>query len=290
MPLSTLTPTVATNGLGPFERDRHNGGAAANDGGPMVLNGVAYPQGIGVNANGDLKYTFTAGQFTSFRANVGIDDSCGAAGSSVIEVRVNDTPVFVSPVLRATTPTLALNVNVTGKSSVRLIASGAGDGTACDRVDWAGARLVRAASTTDSVSDLAPGAATNGAGPVETDRSTGGAAAGDGGPITLQGVTSPKGIGMQAPGSITFALGRQYRSFVTNVGIDDDCGDGGSAVFEVYVNGVQAATSGLLRGSDATATLTVDVTGKDELRLAVTDGGDGTACDHADWADARLVR
>ena len=290
VPLSTLTPTVATNGLGPFERDRHNGGAAANDGGPMVLNGVASPLGVGVNAISDLKYTFTAGQFTSFRANVGIDDSCGAGGSSVIEVRVNDTPVFVSPVLRATTPTFALNVNVAGKSSVRLIASGAGDGTACDRVDWAGARLVRAASATDSVSDLAPGTATNGAGPVETDRSTGGAAAGDGGPITLQGATSPKGIGMQAPGSITFALGRQYRSFVTNVGIDDDCGDSGSAVFEVYVNGVQAATSGLLRGSDATGTLTVDVTGKDELRLAVTDGGDGTACDHADWADARLVR
>jgi hypothetical protein len=288
--LSTLTPAAATNGLGPFERDRHNGGSAAGDGGPMVLNGVAFPKGVGANANGDLKFTFTAGQYTAFRANVGIDDSCGAAGSSVIEVKVNDNGVYVSPVLRATSPTLALNINVTGKTSIRLITSGAGDGTSCDRVDWAGARLVRAAGSTDFVSDLAPGAASNGAGPVETDRSTGGAAAVDGGPITLQGVTSAKGVGMQAPGSITYALGRQYRTFVADVGIDDDCGAGGSAVFDVYVNGVKATTSGLVRGSDATKAITVDVTGKDELRLAVTDGGDGTACDHADWANARLLR
>jgi hypothetical protein len=288
--LSTLTPTVATNGLGPYERDRHNGGSAAGDGGPMVLNGVAFPEGVGANANGDLKFTFTAGQYVAFRANVGIDDSCGSAGSSVIEVRVNDKPAYISPVLRATTPTLALNINVAGKSSVRLVTTGAGDGTSCDRVDWAGARLVPTASSTEYVSDLAAGAAANGAGPVETDRSTGGAGAVDGGPISLQGATAPKGIGMQAPGSITYALGREYRSFAADVGIDDDCGDGGSAEFEVYVNGVRTATSGVRRGSDATATLTVDVTGKDELRLAVTDGGDGTACDHADWANARLLR
>jgi hypothetical protein len=288
--LSSLTPSTATNGLGPFERDRHNGGSAAGDGGPMVLNGVAFPKGIGVNANGDLKYTFTAGQYTTFRANVGIDDSCGTAGSSVIEVKVNDNGVYVSPVLRATTPTLALTINVAGKTSIRLVTSGAGDGTSCDRVDWAGARLVPTATSVDYASDLAPGAASNGAGPVETDRSTGGAAPVDGATITLQGVTSPKGIGMQAPGSITYALGRQYKTFVANVGIDDDCGAGGSAIFDVYVDGVKATTSGLVRGSDATKTVTVDVTGKDELRLAVTDGGDGTACDHADWADARLLR
>ena len=198
--------------------------------------------------------------------------------------------MFVSSVLRATSPTVALNVNVTGKSSVRLITTGAGDGTTCDRVDWAGARLVRSAGTTDFVSDLAPGTATNGAGPVETDRSNGGATAGDGGPLTLQGVTSAKGVGMQAPGSVNFALGKQYKTFLANVGIDDDCGAGGSAVFDVYVNGTKVATSGVLRGSDATKALTVDVTGKDDLQLVVSDAGDGTACDHADWADARLAR
>ena len=32
----------------------------------------------------------------------------------------------------------------------------------------------------------------------------------------------------------------------------------------------------------------VDLTGAQQLRLITTDGGDGIACDHAEWADARL--
>lgn len=256
----------------------------------MVLNGVVYPKGVGVNANGDLKFSFPAGQYTAFQANVGIDDSCGSAGSSVVEVRVNDNGVYVSPVLRATSATLALNINLAGKSSVSLVTSGAGDGTACDRVDWAGARLIRSASATDFVSDLPLTNTVNAVGPVETDRSNGGAAPGDGGTITVQGAASDKGLGVNAASSVTVPLGRQYRTFLASVGIDDDCGAGGSAVFDVYVNGTKVATSGIVRGSDAAKPLSVDVAGKDELRLAVTDAGDGTACDHADWAGARLDR
>ena len=30
----------------------------------------------------------------------------------------------------------------------------------------------------------------------------------------------------------------------------------------------------------------LDITGADELRLVVTDGGDGSVADHVDWADA----
>lgn len=33
----------------------------------------------------------------------------------------------------------------------------------------------------------------------------------------------------------------------------------------------------------------LDVSGETELHLVVTDAGDGASCDHADWADARLV-
>ena len=54
--LSDLTPTAVKNGLGPMERDRHNGGAAAGDGGPIVLNGRRYTKGLGTNAFAQVSY------------------------------------------------------------------------------------------------------------------------------------------------------------------------------------------------------------------------------------------
>jgi beta-galactosidase len=44
-----------------------------------------------------------------------------------------------------------------------------------------------------------------------------------------------------------------------------------------------------MTGSTATRTVSVDLAGRNELRLVVTDAGDGGASDHADWADAKLV-
>ncbi|WP_086825035.1 NPCBM/NEW2 domain-containing protein [Streptomyces sp. NRRL B-24572] len=45
-----------------------------------------------------------------------------------------------------------------------------------------------------------------------------------------------------------------------------------------------AADSGVLRGSDPAKRLSVDLTGTNDLRLVVTDAGDGKNYDHADWA------
>jgi hypothetical protein len=60
-------------------------------------------------------------------------------------------------------------------------------------------------------------------------------------------------------------------------------------VFQVYLDGVKAYDSGLMLGNSLTAPLDLDVTGKNELRLVVTNGGDNVDYDHADWANARLT-
>jgi alpha-galactosidase len=60
-------------------------------------------------------------------------------------------------------------------------------------------------------------------------------------------------------------------------------------VFQIYVDGVLRADSGVVTGSDPAKPLQVDVSGAAELRLAVTDGGDGFNYDHADWADAKVT-
>ncbi len=66
-------------------------------------------------------------------------------------------------------------------------------------------------------------------------------------------------------------------------------GTGGRVVFQVYLDSVLSYDSGQMTGSTATKTVNVNVTGKSELRLVVTDGANGIGNDHADWASARVT-
>jgi len=131
-------------------------------------------------------------------------------------------------------------------------------------------------------------AASNGLGPIERDRSHGGAAAGDGGPLSLGGRLFAKGLGVHAPSDVRVGLGGTCTAFTASVGIDDETGGGGSVTFEVWLDGVRVVASGVMRGGVPPFSGTLDLTGRQELRLVVTDGGDGAAGDHADWAEARL--
>ena len=83
----------------------------------------------------------------------------------------------------------------------------------------------------------------NGYGPVERDMSNGMGVAGDGRAITLNGVTSAKGLGVHATSTVTYPLGDTYRSFLANVGVDDECGGAGTVVFEVLVDGAKRFNS-----------------------------------------------
>ena len=271
--LSDLQPSSVTNGVGPMERDRHNGGAAAGDGGPIVLNGRSYAKGLGTNTFFDATYKL-GGKYTSFTVDVGIDDSCGDGGSATAEVHTEAGAVKVTPLFRGSSATQTLTVNVTGKSTLRLVAGAAGDGNACDRVDWAGARLTgptppasttttAPASTTTTrpptstttrpptstttpppttapptgttyLSALTPLSATNGLGPVERDRNNGGAAAGDGGPIVVGGTTYARGLGVYPRSTVVYNLAKQYSSFRAVFGIDDSCGSTGAVRIEVH--------------------------------------------------------
>ncbi len=146
------------------------------------------------------------------------------------------------------------------------------------------------ASATTYLSDLNWTYATNGWGAVEKDRSNGEQGATDGRTLTLNGVTYPKGLGIHANSELRFALNGAYKTFATDVGVDDEVGSNGSVIFQVYADGTLLYDSGILLGTSATKQVSVDVTGKNELRLFVTTGGDNDWYDHADWANARLLR
>jgi hypothetical protein len=144
-------------------------------------------------------------------------------------------------------------------------------------------------ANTTYLSDLPPIASTNGWGPAEHDRSNGELPAGDGKRITLNGVGYDKGIGAHAASDITYVLNKHFATFQTVVGVDDEVGNNGSVVFQVYADGNKIFDSGVRRGTDAGLPVSLDVTGINQLRLVVTNAGDGNTFDHADWADAKLI-
>lgn len=138
------------------------------------------------------------------------------------------------------------------------------------------------------ISDVPWTSWTNGWGPPERDRSNGEQGSTDGNPITINGVTYAKGVGVHAMSEIDVYVGGQCASFSSDVGIDDEVGDRGQVDFQVYADGAKVADSGTVTGADAAQHLTADLSGAAFLRLVVTDGGDGINYDHADWAAAAV--
>ncbi|WP_112261487.1 glycoside hydrolase family 97 catalytic domain-containing protein [Lentzea terrae] len=130
---------------------------------------------------------------------------------------------------------------------------------------------------------------TNGWGPVERDRSNGESSGGDGGPLSIGGVTYAKGLGVHAPSNVEVYLGRGCERFGAKIGLDDETSEPGSVAFQVYGDDKPLYDSGVLTGKGAAIPIDVDVTGVRMLSLRVTDGGDGRNFDHADWAEAVLA-
>jgi hypothetical protein len=72
--------------------------------------------------------------------------------------------------------------------------------------------------------------------------------------------------------------------------VDDEVGNAGSVVFQVWDNlGNKLYDSGTMTGAAATKSINVNVTGKSEIRLIVTNADGNFDSDHGDWANARLT-
>lgn len=139
------------------------------------------------------------------------------------------------------------------------------------------------------LSDVAWTSAKNYFGPVEKDTSNGEKAAGDGRPITIEGVRYAKGLGVHAPADIEFYAAGRCSKVEFQAGIDDEVGAAGSADFEVWADGGRVARTGALTGAMPARTLTADIEGARYVRLVATNGGDNATSDHADFADAAIT-
>lgn len=138
------------------------------------------------------------------------------------------------------------------------------------------------------LSDLEPinarseGIATLPTWPIQRDRSV------MGNPITLGGRTYDKGLGTHAAARIEYAAGR-YDVFAAMIGIDAHTAGRGDCVFVVLADGREKLRQ-RMTGKDKPREIRVDIAGADRLTLLVEPGEDLDIADHADWADARLIR
>ncbi|WP_432066182.1 NPCBM/NEW2 domain-containing protein [Streptomyces sp. C10-9-1] len=288
--LGDLAWTDADNGSGPVERDHSNGRRAPGDGRPLTVNGVVFRKGLGVRANSSISYHL-GGTCRSLTVDVGVDDEV-AQGRVRFRIYRDRTLVADSGVRTAAQPALRLTADMTSGRKLRIVATSPRGGKRTGHGDWGNPRLACGAgpaSGTHALSDLPWTSASNGWGPVERDRSNGETKTGDGAALTVDGTVYPKGLGVNAPSTVTYYLGGTCTGLTTDVGIDDEVGDKGSAVFRVHADGRTIADSGLRTGRDGPVRLTAPLDGAYELTLQVTDGGDGTFHDHADWGDPRLT-
>jgi glucose/arabinose dehydrogenase/PKD repeat protein len=148
---------------------------------------------------------------------------------------------------------------------------------------------ISATGSVQYVSDLPFVSSTNGWGPAERDQSNGEQGAADGRTLTLNGATYAKGLGTHAASDVRVAIPSGCTTFTAVIGLDDEVGANGSVTFQVFGDAASLFTSAVMRGSDAGQAISVNVSGRSQLRLVVGDGGDGTDSDHADWADAKLA-
>jgi hypothetical protein len=108
-------------------------------------------------------------------------------------------------------------------------------------------------------------------------------------PITLDGKVFCRGLGAHAPSRIVYALPPGYGTFAATIGKDREV-SGGSVVFVVLLDSREVFRSGIFRNDTPAQEIILPLAKARELVLIVEDAADGVGADHADWADARLLK
>ncbi len=131
------------------------------------------------------------------------------------------------------------------------------------------------------LSELEADHATQGYGTLKRDRSVVDA------PLRIGERAFARGLGTHAVSTIAYGIGGRYASFEAWAGVDAQF-KRGTMSFEVYADARKVFDSGLMRHETPAVHVEVSMNGVHELKLVVTDGGDGIDQDHAVWGDARL--
>ncbi|HNQ88009.1 MAG TPA: NPCBM/NEW2 domain-containing protein [Verrucomicrobiota bacterium] len=108
-------------------------------------------------------------------------------------------------------------------------------------------------------------------------------------PMTLSGRPFVRGIGAHAVSRIVYSVPEGFATFAATIGKDQEV-SGGSVVFVVEADGKEVFRSAVFRNETPVQEISVPIVGVKRLALIVADAGDNIMADHADWAEARLLR
>ena len=110
------------------------------------------------------------------------------------------------------------------------------------------------------------------------------------GALRIRGREFTKGLGTHAESVIVYHLdpADKWQLFTAYVGVDDIGVPSGTLIFRVYADGRLAADSGRITAHHSAIPIWANISGCRELKLVVTDAGDGIYGDIADWCDAAL--
>ncbi len=112
-------------------------------------------------------------------------------------------------------------------------------------------------------------------------------------PIIIGSQKFPHGLGTHANSEIRVHFPAGASRFQAWVGIDNNYDTGGvrgSVIFSVEMDGREAVRTGVLKGGDEPAEISLDIPqGVTQLTLKVDTTADGPAHDQSDWADAKLI-
>jgi len=108
-------------------------------------------------------------------------------------------------------------------------------------------------------------------------------------PLTIGSRVFQKGLGTHAQSLIRVHSPLPLDRFSAWIGVDHNDrtrGGQGSISFAVKVEGGEIYHSRILQGGGEPERIDLPLNGARSIDLLVDDGGDGPACDHADWAEA----
>jgi lysophospholipase L1-like esterase len=134
--LSDMVEISSSVGWGAMQYDKSIGGNR------ITINGVTYAKGLGVHALSTVVYNLNK-LFATFTSDVGADDEMIGQGTGTVDfqVYIDDVLVYDSGTMKTNDAAKKISVSVTGKSTLKLVVTDAGDGINYDHADWAGACL-----------------------------------------------------------------------------------------------------------------------------------------------------
>ena len=107
-------------------------------------------------------------------------------------------------------------------------------------------------------------------------------------PLSIAGRSFEKGVGVCADSLMYVALDGGTSRFSAFVGVDDEAQQKGSVCFKIYGDEKLLFDSDVMKGGQEARAVDIQTSGMKTLLLVITNMGDGTQSDYADWAEARF--